>query len=66
MIGQEDNRHVFPVGCEAILQIATIETQKLNIENETTRHKSSATTQKLRHGLECLWLPPRVADQQFK
>ncbi len=44
MILNQDDRHVFPIGREMLLQIKAIETGKRNVESATTRHKTSFTT----------------------
>ncbi len=58
----ENDRHVDPID-DAFLEIEAVEVGKINVEYQATRSKS--TWARL-CGLECLWLPALVADQQFE
>src|SRR5258708_5322747 len=62
----EDDRHVRPVDCDALLQIEAVETRKSNVENQTARDMDSWARQEVLCGLESFWLPTCVADQQFE
>jgi hypothetical protein len=52
----EDNRHVNPIGGDALLQIETIETWKRNVKYEAARNKDSWAAEKLLRGREGVYV----------
>ena len=64
--GDEDDRHVNPIGGDALLQIETVEVRKSNVKHQAARSKDSWAGQEFLRGRECLRLPACAADQQFQ
>src|SRR4051812_41751379 len=64
--GDEDDRHVDPLGGDQLLELEPIQVWKTDIEHETTGRQNSGPVEELLRGRECLWLPTGGVDQELE
>ena len=61
MAGDEDDRHVRPVG-ELLLQLETVEPGQRHVEHQAARNGGARTGEEFLRGRECFRLPPCATD----
>src|ERR1700689_3122117 len=66
MASNEYDRHVFPVGSDALLQIETIEVRQIDVEYQAAWSDNAWAGQKFLCGRERLRLPTLATDQRFQ
>ncbi len=64
--GDEDDRHVRPLGGDTFLQIEAVQARKRHVKHQAAWRSDSWTGKEFLRGRECLRLPADAADQQLQ
>jgi hypothetical protein len=66
VLRDEDDRHVDPIGGDALLQLEAVEIRERNVQDQAARSDGSRVSQELHRRFEGLGLPARAADQPLE